>query len=96
MKKASKLITSCAAVAASLVFMATPVLAYTVNVQGGTWNYGVGSTYVWSYYSHNRRTHKASVHGAYDASSGWTRKGIQARASAQKAAFGNKSYYDVK
>lgn len=76
--------------------MTVPALAATVDVQGGVWNYGVGSKYVWSYYSHSSKTHKASVHGAYDATSGWIRKGVEAKASAEKALFGNASYYDVK
>ncbi|HAJ53259.1 MAG TPA: lactococcin 972 family bacteriocin [Lactobacillus sp.] len=82
--------------AATIGVSAVPVLAYTVDVQGGTWNYGVGSTYVWSYYSHNSRTHSAAVKGAYSASSGWISPGTEARASAQKSYFGNQSFYNVK
>lgn len=52
----------------------------------------MGSKYVWSYYSHNYKTHKSSVHSKYDASSGWVRK---AKASAEKAITGNQAYYDV-
>lgn len=68
----------------------------TIDAQGGTWNYGVGSKYVWSYYSHNKKTHKASVQGRIYVSSGWQKKGVQARASAEKALTGNKSFYEVK
>ena len=76
--------------AATIGVSAVPVLAYTVDVQGGTW------TYVWSYYSHNSRTHSAAVKGAYSASSGWISPGTEARASAQKSYFGNQSFYNVK
>ncbi|WP_206165619.1 lactococcin 972 family bacteriocin, partial [Mammaliicoccus sciuri] len=33
------------------------VKAYQVNVDGGTWNYGVSSQYVWSNYYHGKKTH---------------------------------------
>ena len=95
MKKRSNVVASCLACAGSLLFITTPVLAATINVEGGVWNYGVGSKYVWSYYSHAHKTHKSSVHGKYDASSGWTRKGVKAKASAAKAIGGNEAYYDV-
>lgn len=82
----------------AIAFSAVPVLAssYVIDAQGGTWNYGVGSKYVWSYYSHNSKTHKASVEGKYYVTSGWIKAKTQARASAAKAAAGNQSYYDVK
>ena len=47
MKKRSKVVASCLACAGSLLFITTPVLAATINVEGGVWNYGVGSKYVW-------------------------------------------------
>lgn len=96
MKKISKIVVSTVTLIVTVVSLTIPALAATVDVQGGVWNYGVGSKYVWSYYSHNSKTHKASVHGAYDATSGWIRKGVEAKASAEKALFGNASYYDVK
>ncbi|KAA8787967.1 lactococcin 972 family bacteriocin [Lactobacillus crispatus] len=55
----------------------------------------MGKKYVWSYYSHNRLTHKSSVQGKYFSSSGWVSPGTQARASAEKAWTGNQSYFDV-
>ncbi|BDR60924.1 lactococcin 972 family bacteriocin [Lactobacillus xylocopicola] len=66
--------------------------------EGGMWNYGVGSTYVWSYYQHKRRLHKSSVRPGYFAdtiSSGWRQKGTQSRASAPKAKLGNAMFYNV-
>ena len=95
MKKRSKLFAACVGVAESILFITTPVLATTVDIEGGVWNYGVGSKYVWSYYSHQYKTHKSSVHGKYDASSGWVRKGREAKASAEKAITGNQAFYDV-
>lgn len=96
MKKKGRVITALATTGAALALTITPALAATVYAQGGTWNYGVGNTYVWSYYSHNGRTHSASVKGNYSTSSGWTRPGVTARASATKAWTGNQSYYNVK
>lgn len=75
---------------------AIPALAYKIDAGGGKWDYGVGSTYVWSYYSHKKKTHRSSVQGKYYVSSGWTPAGETSRASAVKAATGNKSYYDIK
>ena len=69
---------------------------HKVNVEGGTWSYGVGSKYVYSNYYHKSKTHKSSVIGKTTNSSGWTRKGVTSKASAQKKLSGNKSYYDVK
>lgn len=82
----------------ALMMFVVPVFASssTISAQGGRWNYGVGSKYVWSYYSHNHKTHKASVEGKYYVSSGWTKKGITAKASCEKRLFGNRSYYEVK
>ncbi|WP_278952542.1 lactococcin 972 family bacteriocin [Lactobacillus apis] len=70
----------------------------TQERDGGTWNYGVGTTYVWSYYYHKTRLHRSSVKpGIWAAlvSSNWTRKGVQSRASAPKASRGNYCYYDI-
>lgn len=82
----------------AVAFSAAPVLAssHTIDASGGTWNYGVGSTYVWSYYSHKSKTHKSTVQGKNYVTSGWIKAKTQARASAQKARSGNYSYYDVK
>lgn len=95
MKKTKKLLTSTVVTTAVAALLSTPVLATTINTQGGTWNYGVGSKYVWSYYSHKHKTHKSSVQGKYYSTSGWTRKGVKAKASAEKAKHGNRSYFDV-
>ena len=56
MKKKGRIITALATTGAALALTITPALAATVYAQGGTWNYGVGNTYVWSYYSHNGRS----------------------------------------
>lgn len=96
MNKIVKVGISCIASFSFLLITSFPVLAATVYAGGGTWNYGVGTKYVWSYYSHSSKVHKSSVLGRNYISSGWTRKGVQARASTEKAITGNKSYYDVK
>ena len=51
MKKKGRIITALATTGAALALTITPALAATVYAQGGTWNYGVGNTYVWSYNS---------------------------------------------
>ncbi|WP_405680997.1 lactococcin 972 family bacteriocin [Streptomyces sp. NBC_00868] len=78
---------------ALVVAGATPALAASVQVSGGTWSYGVGGGYVYSSYYHVSKCHGSSVQGAYFASSGNTDAGIQANASAETAWSGNKSYY---
>ncbi|WP_277581895.1 lactococcin 972 family bacteriocin [Staphylococcus equorum] len=69
--------------------------AATIYAQGGIWNYGVGSKYVWSYYSNNYKAHGSTAVGKYKSYSGKTRAGIQARASAPKPFFVNRTYYNV-
>ncbi|MBF0772932.1 lactococcin 972 family bacteriocin [Mammaliicoccus sciuri] len=74
------------------------VKAYQVNVDGGTWNYGVSSQYVWSNYYHGKKTHYTSVRGRYWATSGYTPKGRWSKISAQKRPGWqiwkvNKAYY---
>ncbi|RMC46834.1 hypothetical protein F5ESL0230_02460 [Lactobacillus sp. ESL0230] len=41
------------------------LLRQTQERDGGTWNYGVGSVYVWSYYQHKSRLHRSSVRPGY-------------------------------
>lgn len=74
---------------------AVTVQAATVEAEGGVWNYGVGSTYVWSYYSHNGRNHASTAKGKYTSYSGKMPPGVQARASAAKSWSVNKTYYSV-
>lgn len=74
------------------------VKAYQVNINGGTWNYGVSSRYVWSNYYHGSKSHYSTVRGSYWSRSGYTFKGRWSRASAQKAPGWkvwkvNKAYY---
>lgn len=84
-------------VSVSLLTLAiTPVAAATVSVAGGTWDYGVNDKIVWSYYQHKTKTHKASVLGFLEKSSGWIQKGYLAEAEAPKSAWTNRSFYDVK
>ncbi|GGC55534.1 hypothetical protein GCM10011410_04880 [Hoyosella rhizosphaerae] len=72
--------------------------AAIVNVDGGTWNYGVSSSKVWSYYQHHQKEHRASVSngdGNYQ-DSWWKAPGVEARAETYATWSGNKSYYDVR
>lgn len=72
------------------------VSAATIYTDGGTWNYGVGSKYVWSYYSHNYRYHSSTVYGKLKISSGFTRPGVRAQASSEKRWWWvNEAYYNV-
>jgi len=89
-----KLVT--ALVAGGMVLgLASPALATVVNVGGGTWDYGTGGGKVWSYYYHGSKCHKSSVQGQYYASSGNTRAGAWARASAPDRWYAvDHAYYD--
>lgn len=44
---------------------ATPALAITENVGGGTWNYGTSKETVWSNYWHTSAKHGSSVRNGY-------------------------------
>lgn len=74
------------------------VKAYQVNVDGGSWNYGVSDTYVWSNYYHGKKAHYTTVQGRRWASSGYTNRGRWAKVSAESNPRWqiwrvNKSYY---
>ncbi|MFF0448591.1 lactococcin 972 family bacteriocin [Streptomyces sp. NPDC004609] len=66
------------AVAAGVIVMAaaTPALAGTVNVGGGTWSYGTSCCSMWSNYKHVTANHSSSVQGDYWAYSGCTAPGL--------------------
>ncbi|MEU5692420.1 lactococcin 972 family bacteriocin [Actinosynnema sp. NPDC020468] len=91
--RVDRVVKSALAAGALVLGIATPALATVVNVGGGTWDYGVDSARVWSNYYHGSKCHGSSVVGAYYDSSGDTRAGITARASAPAKGSGNKSYY---
>ncbi|MCJ1783505.1 lactococcin 972 family bacteriocin [Mammaliicoccus sciuri] len=74
------------------------VKAYQVNVDGGSWNYGVSDTYVWSNYYHGKKAHYSTVIGANKFSSGYTPKGRWSKASSVRRPGwqiwkANKAYY---
>ncbi|BCL25262.1 lactococcin 972 family bacteriocin [Streptomyces aurantiacus] len=73
--------------------MATPALATTIGVGGGTWDYGVSSSTVRSNYFHQTRCHGSSVEGQYYDSSGNVAANDWARASANAASFGNQAWW---
>lgn len=82
MKKTMKRAAIATLVAAGIAGGAAGVAsAATVNIGGGTWTYGVGAN-VYSNYYHGSVCHGSSVQGRYYASSGNTRAGVWARASA--------------
>lgn len=64
---------------------------------GGSWRHGVSDTQVWSWYDHNSKVHKTTVQGAGGkyGYSGWTDPGVRAKASWEKAWFGNHAWADV-
>lgn len=76
-----------------VVAAATPALATTVSIGGGTWSYAVGANYVYSNYYHADRVHRSSVHGAYWAYSGCTEVQVWAKAEAEVALWGNEAYW---
>ncbi len=81
----------------SLAFGVTTVTyAASEYAQGGTWSHGVGSKYVWSYYYHGSKGHASTAIGKYESYSGYTKRGIKAKASARKAFWNsNRAYYKV-
>ncbi|ANP48603.1 lactococcin 972 family bacteriocin [Streptomyces griseochromogenes] len=75
-----------AALATGAIIMAaaTPALADTVSVGGGTWSHDMGANTLWSNYKHPYVQHSSSVHGKYWSFSGCTAKGQWSLASADK------------
>ncbi|MEU3058684.1 lactococcin 972 family bacteriocin [Streptomyces griseus] len=72
--------------AAAIIFAAaTPALATTVDVGGGTWSYDQGADTAWSNYKHPTKDHQSSVQIENTIhSSGCTAKGKWSLASAKK------------
>jgi bacteriocin, lactococcin 972 family len=71
------------------------VNAVTVDVDGGTWDYGTSSSMVWSNYLHQSAQHRSAVIGTYRSDSACMLPGWWARASAEKVWFqAAQSYYD--
>ncbi|MBM6630033.1 lactococcin 972 family bacteriocin [Mammaliicoccus vitulinus] len=60
------------------------VKAYQVNVNGGTWNYGISNKYVWSNYYHGSKAHYSTAIGRYKSTSGYTPRRSWSKASAVK------------
>lgn len=83
----------------TLLVSAVPTLAWSrgIHAGGGWWDYGVGSCYVWSYYSHNGRSHSSTAIGKYKIFSGWMNPGYPAKASAKKSLWGgNQAYFNYR
>ncbi|MEV7322868.1 lactococcin 972 family bacteriocin [Streptomyces sp. NPDC093970] len=80
------------AATAIIVAAATPALATTVDVGGGTWSYDHGANTAWSNYKHPNNQHASSVKtGGSVFGSGCTAKGKWSLASA--GLNGSVSYY---
>ncbi|WP_080793551.1 lactococcin 972 family bacteriocin [Corynebacterium pacaense] len=68
--------------------------ATTINIDGGVWDYGVGSGTVWSNYFHNGKSHGSTAVGTITSDSGCTNRNTWSRASAPSKVIGtNKTYY---
>ncbi|MEV7613207.1 lactococcin 972 family bacteriocin [Streptomyces sp. NPDC089799] len=82
------------ATGALIIAGAAPALATTVNVSGGTWDYGAGTATVWSDFYHGSKCHGSTSVGSYidsdEASAGsWSITAAPVKLS------GNKSYYNT-
>ncbi|MFJ4961084.1 Bacteriocin [Streptomyces sp. ADI96-02] len=74
---------------------ATPALATTVNVGGGTWSYDQGANTAWSNYKHASNYHASSVSiGGQLSRSGCTSPGSWSLASGSKNGGSINYYYD--
>ncbi|MFG2426771.1 lactococcin 972 family bacteriocin [Streptomyces sp. NPDC048590] len=71
---------------------AVPALATIKEIGGGTWDYGAGTSYVWSDYYHKSKCHGSTSVGSFidsdEASAGdWS------LTQADAALSGNETYY---
>ncbi|MFC7936046.1 lactococcin 972 family bacteriocin [Streptomyces sp. NPDC057387] len=81
--------------AAVILAAATPALATTVNVGGGTWSYDEGANTAWSNYKHPKNNHASSVQtGDTLTRSGCTAPGKWSLASRAKTGKGVYYYYN--
>ncbi|MEU3058682.1 lactococcin 972 family bacteriocin [Streptomyces griseus] len=81
------------AAAAIVLAAASPALAKTVNVGGGTWSYDQGANTAWSNYKHPKNDHSSSVSvGGNLTQSGCAGPGDWALASRSKSG-GNVAYF---
>ncbi|MEU1015901.1 lactococcin 972 family bacteriocin [Streptomyces sp. NPDC005898] len=79
-----------------LIFAAaTPALATTVDVGGGSWSYDKGANTAWSNYKHPNNKHASSVKiGSQLYKSGCTAKGQWSKASGTRNGGDISYYYD--
>ncbi|MGV0342034.1 lactococcin 972 family bacteriocin [Corynebacterium mastitidis] len=95
-KKITRGLTATALSGALVAGGAAAALATVVNVDGGTWNYGVEGGRVWSDYHHPGLSHGSSVEGAHRADSGCQNPDVWAKASAPSRWYAaDKSYYRI-
>ncbi|MFD7134115.1 lactococcin 972 family bacteriocin [Streptomyces sp. NPDC059894] len=89
LKRAAKI----AAVSGALVVAAaTPALATVVSIGGGTWDYGAGTSYVWSDYYHASKCHGSTSVGS-STDSDEASAGNWSITQAPAALYGNETYY---
>ena len=96
--------TAVATVGLSMSLASGAALATTVQAEGGTFSYGVGTSpcaaaYTCSQYYHPSRTHNATACGSLASScssSPWTSGGGTAKVNILKYASGNRAYYNFK
>ncbi|MER8119860.1 lactococcin 972 family bacteriocin [Streptomyces sp. NPDC094031] len=85
-----------AVASAALIFAAaTPALATTVSVAGGSWSYDQGANTAWSNFKHPSNYHSSSVKiGSQTFKSGCTAPGEWSLASGSKNGGSIAYYYD--
>ncbi|MFE0358076.1 lactococcin 972 family bacteriocin [Streptomyces nigra] len=82
-----------AAVSGALVVAgAAPAMATIAYVGGGTWDYGAGTSYVWSDYYHKDKCHGSTSVGEY-IDSDEADAGSWSLTQADVALWGNETYY---
>ncbi|MEU2338512.1 lactococcin 972 family bacteriocin [Streptomyces sp. NPDC006654] len=81
-----------AAAGVLVVAGAAPALATTVNVGGGTWDYGAGTATVWSDYYHSTKCHGSTSVGK-TIQSDTASKGNWSITQVESALSGNETYY---
>ncbi|MBC3185963.1 lactococcin 972 family bacteriocin [Corynebacterium sp. zg-331] len=93
-KKLSRSLAATALSGALVAGGAAAALAIQVNVDGGTWSYGINSTHVYSNYYHPTTKHGSTAVGTFTADSGCQDPNLWAKASAPKRSYAvDKSYY---
>lgn len=80
------------------LLVSTPILALaaTINVGGGTWNYGTTFSTVYSEYKHKSKQSHTTVYGLNNKKSGWKKAGTWAKVSTVRKLSGNKAFWKTR